>query len=38
MDPGFGHAAVLHDGEQDVQVAKSDPPPNPSFPVQSFCH
>jgi hypothetical protein len=33
MVAGLGHAAVLGDGEQDVQIAQPDPPADPTVPV-----
>src|SRR5947209_15348179 len=38
MGAGLGHAALLDDGEQDVQVAQPDQPADPAVPIERFCH
>jgi hypothetical protein len=32
----LGHAAVLDDGKQDVQVAQPDPAADPAIPIEDF--
>jgi len=36
MGPRPGHAALLHDREQDVEVAQPYPAADPAIPVQGF--
>jgi len=38
MDAGLRHAAVLRNGEENVQVAKPHPAADPAVPVDSLGH
>jgi hypothetical protein len=38
MCAGLGHAAVLYDRKQGVQITQGDTPADPAIPVRSFGH
>ena len=38
MDSGLGHAAMLHDGKKDMQIAQSYTPADSAVPVGYSCH
>jgi hypothetical protein len=38
VNAGPGHAAVLHDREQNVQIAQAQAAPDSAFPIEGLGH